>query len=82
MKLKLEINDELKLYLEEMKAALAGVSAVSESFHHTLGDVCGGYCRNSCSNYCRPDCYNACDGACTNIAAAACEIRMIFPWPM
>jgi hypothetical protein len=82
MKMKLELSNELKLHLKQMKEALAGVSLEGlNSISYPQGG-CGGVCRITCSNYCRPDCFESCDSGCSDIMAAACELRMIYPWPI
>ncbi len=70
---KLELDNELKLKLEEMKEVLAGITgAPSEETNVS----CGGVCMNTCSQ----ECQSSCTGTCVNISSynAAGEIIPIW----
>jgi hypothetical protein len=80
--MKLELDNELKLYLQQMKDALAGVSLDGENSISYPQGGCGGICRITCSTYCGKNCTDLCDVGCRSLAAMDCEIRMIYPWPI
>ncbi len=56
---KLEISDEQKSKLEEMRKILAGISLDNEDISISK-DGCGDHCRNSCSYYCEDHCAESC----------------------
>lgn len=66
-KMKLEVSEDLKLHIEQMRDALAGVSSFDP------GEIsyaqCGQLCEVTCSHYC----WNNCDDVCLNSCESMCE---------
>lgn len=61
-KMTLEVSEEQKLLLKEMRDTLAGVTVDGFggiSFAEETGG-CGGLCRITCSYYCRDNCDDTC----------------------
>lgn len=62
-KMKLEVSEEQRLLLKEMRDALAGVTVGGFggiSFAEEEPGGCGGLCRITCSYYCRDNCEDTC----------------------
>jgi hypothetical protein len=53
--MKIELSDDLKRYIKEMKEALVGVSLDGVNSISSPKGLCVGVCRFTCSNYCRPE---------------------------
>lgn len=65
-KMKLEVSEEQRLLLKEMRDALAGVTVDGFggiSFTEETGG-CGGLCRITCAYYCRDNCEDTCRDGC------------------
>ena len=73
--MKLIVDEDVKLHLEELKKKLAGAEGHERKFMSDItgGDGCGGQCRFTCAHYCRDNCYDACDGTCTNECSGTCS---------
>lgn len=57
-KKRVEISDELKFKLQEMKGILGGIP--DDNSFEVAAAGCGGYCMVTCSYYCESQCRESC----------------------
>ena len=71
---RLEVSDDVKLHLEEMKKKLAGFSNQRLSFATEGGCgeqcmlTCAHYCHSACETYCNVNCSQGCVNGCATCA--------------
>jgi len=63
VKRRLDVTEEQKLFVEQMREALAGIQLDGPGrIFDTEG--CGANCKVTCAHYCRANCDEECDATC------------------
>lgn len=65
-KKKLEVTEEQRLFLEQMRETLAGMNLDDSGGVSYIDETggCGAQCKVTCAHYCRANCDEMCDGSC------------------
>ena len=72
---KLDVNDDVKSYLEKMRDIFAELSLSNEHLSKVVaGEPCGAYCMVTCAYWCRPSCEMQCKDSCDQTCKYTCNL--------